>query len=316
MQLGRTEVAIGLAVFNGARYLREFLDSLLAQTESNFRLVVSDNASTDETREILEAYSPRFRHPILILPSPARTTSAVLNFARVTNFIEADYLMYADADDVWYSNKVESSLRTIKRHENIYGSDKPILMHSDLEVVDRDLRCIAPSYWRYQNIDPSRIELRQILMRNCVTGCTTILNKALLLIARPIPEEAIMHDHWCALTAAAFGHIVSFRTPLLAYRQHGANDTGASRWGLRFLIRRMLEISSDKSPRKAVDAKVRQAKAFLERNADALSYDQRQILLALATLHSHNALSRRFTLIQHRLFDDGFVRNIGLMLNA
>lgn len=316
MQLRRSEVAIGLAVFNGARYLGEFLDSLLAQTESNFRLVVSDNASTDETREILHAYSPRFRYPISVLPSPTRTTSAALNFARVTDFIDADYLMYADADDVWYPNKVEISLSTIKQHESVYGSDKPILMHSDLEVVDRNLRRIAPSYWRYQNIDPSRVELRQILMRNCVTGCTTILNRALLLIARPIPEEAIMHDYWCALTAAAFGHIVSCRTPLLAYRQHGANDTGASRWGLRFLIRRMREISSDRSPRRAVDAKVRQAKAFLAGNADKLSYDQRQTLLALATLYSHNALKRRFTLIRHRLLDDGVVRNIGLMLNA
>jgi hypothetical protein len=307
-------IDILLAVYNGEKYLAEFLDSLLAQSRSDFRILVSDNKSTDATPAILQAYAPRFAHDFVVLPIPPETVSAPRNFARVSQAAEAPYIMYADADDVWRSDKVERSLSALKAMEARYGVETPLLVHSDLAVVDCDLKTLHPSYWAYQDIDPSRTALPQILTRNCVTGCTLIMNRALLALIRPIPEAVPMHDYWCALNASALGHIGAIAEPLIAYRQHGDNNTGASAWGTGFIFRRLSSLSADSGPRSRFRAKSAQARLLLERHGDRLDLGQRRAVAAMATLFEAGFLARRWRIVRHGLWDKGLVRNIGLLL--
>ncbi len=299
-----------LAVYNGERFLEEFLESLLRQSMHDFNLVVSDNRSTDNTLAILEQYRPRFTHGITILSPPPRTVPAARNFARVTDAAEARYIMYADADDVWHLDKVAKTLAAMQTAEARHGSDAPILVHSDLAVVGRDLEPLDPSYWSYQNIDPSRTRLAKMLLRNCVTGCTMMINHALLDLVRPIPEAAIMHDYWCALNASAFGHIVALGEPLIDYRQHGANSLGASAWGPRFILDRL----AGGGIRQSFAAKTAQASAFLARHGASLDPADRQRIEVFAGLLSIGFIGRRWQLVRHGLWEDGLVRNIGLLL--
>jgi glycosyltransferase involved in cell wall biosynthesis len=303
-----------LAVYNGEAYLREFLESLFTQSCSDFQLIVSDNKSTDGTVAILESYSDRFPGRITILPPPLFTVPAVRNFARVADAARSRYVMFADADDVWHPDKIEKTFRAMGNAERQYGETSPILVHSDLAVVGRDLSPIHPSYWSYQNIAPSRTELRHLLLRNCVTGCTVMMNSAMMKLALPIPQDAPMHDYWCALNAAAFGHIVAIAEPLIDYRQHGANDTGATRWGIGFLLKRLKAQILAGRLRESIRAKTRQAAELAARHGARLTPEDRHLVEVFVTLLEVPGLERRFRLLRYRLWDDGMIRNVGLFL--
>ena len=303
-----------LAVYNGEHYLRPFLESLTAQSFPDFRLVVSDNRSSDGTAGILREYCSRLTRGIVVLPPRGEVTSARTNFARVTEAGDAPYVMYADGDDVWHEDKVEKTLAAMKKAEREFGATRPILVHADLRVVDENLECLDRSFWRYQFIDPRRTRLNHLLMQNCITGCTVMLNRPLLELGRPIPREACVHDHWYALIASAFGHIVRIGEPLIEYRQHGGNVTGAKRWGALYMMRRAGRLYAENGARENIDLNVRQARTFLSRYDGRLNPEQRRLIENFATIREQGALLRRWTLVRYGLWKTGFTRNLGLLL--
>jgi glycosyltransferase involved in cell wall biosynthesis len=303
-----------LAVYNGEAYLAPFLDSLLAQTVQDFRLIVSNNRSSDNTAAILDRYGAKFSDRVLILTPPETHLSAHGNFARVTDAGDARYVMYADADDVWHPDKVQRTLRAMEAAELRYGTATPLLVHSDLRVVDENLRCLAPSFWRYQFVDPRRTGLHQLVLQNCVTGCTTMLNRALFELGRPIPPEACMHDHWYALVASAFGHIVAIDEALIEYRQHGSNVTGAKKWGTPYVMSHARHLYAENGARQTIDRNILQARTFLARFDEGLSPLQKQIIANFAAIRGQGAVARRLSLIHNRFWKAGLVRNVGLLL--
>ena len=307
-------VDILLAVYNGERYLRPFLDSLMAQSFQDFRLVVSNNMSTDGTAAILDTYRSILAGRLLVLPSAERRLSAHANFARVTEFGDASYIMYADGDDIWHADKVGKGIQAMKAAERQYGVTDPILVHSDLRVVDETLRCLHPSFWCYQFIDPCRTALHQLLLQNCVTGCTAMLNRPLFELGRPIPSDACVHDHWYALVASAFGHIIPIREALIEYRQHGGNVTGAKKWGPGYVIAHALRIYAEDGARETIERNVRQAQAFVSRFASAFNPEQKKVVENFAAIRTQGALNRRWNLVRNGFWKAGFVRNLGLLL--
>jgi glycosyltransferase involved in cell wall biosynthesis len=303
-----------LAVYNGGRYLPALLDSLSAQSFQDFRLVVSDNKSSDGTGAILDEYRGRLSAQLSVLPLPETHLPAHANFARVSEAGDARYLMYADADDIWHPDKIERTLQAMQAAERQYGPAAPLLVHSDLRVVDERLRCLAPSFWRYQFVDPRRTGLHQLILQNCVTGCTTMLNRALFELGRPIPEEACVHDHWYALVAAAFGHIVAISEPLIEYRQHDENVTGAKKWGPRYIMGRARRLYAQDGARQTIDRNILQARAFLARYEGRLNPAQRRVVANFADIRRQGALTRRWSLVRNRFWKAGVVRNVGLLL--
>lgn len=312
--MSNATVDVLLAVYNGEPFLRPFLDSLVAQSFRDFRLVVSDNRSGDATASIIEEYRPRLTHPILVLPQPGAFASAHANFARVTEAGEAPYVMFADADDVWHPDKIEKTVATMREAEQKYGADSPVLIHSDLTVVDDKLRCLHRSFWRYQFIDPNRTALNQLLLQNCVTGCTVMLNRPLLEVGRPIPSEACAHDHWYALVACTFGHIVAVPESLIEYRQHAGNVTGAKRWGARYIVDRASRLYTAGGARETIGSNIAQARIFLSRFQGRLSMEQKLMVANFAAIRERGALSRRWMLVRNAFWKRGFLRNLGLLL--
>ena len=312
--MSRAAIDILLAVHNGERFLRPFLDSLVEQSFRDFRLVVSDNRSSDRTESILEEYRQRFLHPLAILPMPEVFLSAHENFARVTEAAESAYVMYADADDVWHSDKIEKTFAAMKRAEQQFGPTTPLLVHSDLAVVNEELCCLHPSFWRYQFIDPRRSALNQLLLQNCVTGCTVMLNPPLLNLGKPVPLGACAHDHWFALVASAFGRIAAVQEPLIDYRQHGGNVTGAKRWGTRYVANRARRLYSRDGGRETIARNIHQAQVFLSRFDGQLHGNQLRAVQSFAGIRERGTLSRRLALFQNALWKQGVIRNLGLLL--
>lgn len=219
-----------LATYNGGAFLREQLDSLIAQTEPGWHLLVRDDGSSDRTAEIVAAYAAKDPR-ITMLPGSRANQGTAANFASLLQTAAergADYVLLMDQDDVWLADKIERQMALMKSEEGRLGPSVPILVHSDLELVDRECRTIHPSFMAFQRIHNEQAEpLRTLLVQNYVTGCTVLLNRALLQAALPIPSEAMMHDWWLALIAATVGVIRYDPEPTVRYRQHPGNQVGA-----------------------------------------------------------------------------------------
>ncbi|MEM9003747.1 MAG: glycosyltransferase family 2 protein [Cyanobacteria bacterium P01_F01_bin.86] len=223
-------LCILLATFNGEAYLAEQIESIVSQTHTNWVLIIRDDNSKDSTRQIVE----RFCHEdsrIILLQDHASAGSAKINFSRLMEHARAReerYFLCCDQDDVWQPYKLSTLFSRMLNIESNTHVSQPVLLHSDLEVVDKNLACIAESFIKFMRIDPgTQLHPDRLLSRNEVTGCSCIFNRQLLEAALPIPEEAIMHDWWLALVAAYFGHLRFCNDPLVKYRQHGNNVVGA-----------------------------------------------------------------------------------------
>ena len=135
------KIDVLLATYNGEKYLREQLDSILNQTYTNFNLIISDDCSTDGTVKILEEYEKKDSRITGVFVHQ-KNQGVVKNIEYLLSLVQSDYYMLADQDDVWLPEKIEMSLKKIKETD----SD---LVFGDLEVVDEKLNTIYPSFNDY-----------------------------------------------------------------------------------------------------------------------------------------------------------------------
>jgi len=309
-------IDILMATYNGEKYLRPQLDSILRQSNTDWRLIIRDDCSTDSTVQIVQEYREKYPDKFVLLQADVPSGSAQNNFLQLIKHLQhhgtASYVMFADQDDVWLQNKIQLTLDKMQELENQYGSDIPLLVHSDLSVVDAALNIINSSMFAMQNMDAKRDKLNNILVQNIVTGCTMMVNKPLLDMANEIPQHAVMHDMWMALIASAFGHIGFIEEPTIFYRQHVGNAIGAKNVRtLRFFLLKLINL--DKIHRSHIHL-YRQADEFLHIYRNELDAEQQELLTAYGGLESKNFIKRAVVLTKYRLYKKGFVRKLGQIL--
>lgn len=223
-----SNVAILLATYNSALYLKDLLDSIINQTYHLWNLYVIDDGSNDDTLFILNSYAKKYDN-IILIDNAVSHNGAKNNFMNLLLQIDAEYYMFCDHDDIWLPNKIEISLERMMQLESSYPSI-PIVIHSDLSVVDSKLHMINASFFNYSGILPKILlsSIKYLAVSNCVTGCTMLLNKAVKTCVFPMSKYALMHDSWVALRVMASNGIIScIYQPLILYRQHGHNTLGA-----------------------------------------------------------------------------------------
>jgi glycosyltransferase involved in cell wall biosynthesis len=221
-------IAILLATYNGEKYLDDQMGSLFAQTYSDFIVIVRDDCSNDRTPEILARWAASYPDKIKIVSDDRGNLRSIKNFGRLMEVCDTPYFAFCDQDDVWLPNKIELAVNEVRRLESQFGQATPVLVHSDLKVVDGDLREIAPSFFRYSHIDLGKAErLDHMLINNVVQGCASVGNRSLLELALPIPDGVPYHDWWVALLATSCGVMRTIREPTILWRQHGRNQAGA-----------------------------------------------------------------------------------------
>lgn len=267
-------IYIILATFNGADFLAEQIDSLIAQTETGWTLLIRDDGSLDETVRVIQEYSQKDHRIRVQTKDGVDSSSALGNFSAllVSAFEQgAQYVFFCDQDDVWASDKLDTMLGQLKKLE---GVDKgPCLVHHDLKVVNESLVTQAESFINLMQLQPSdECNPQRLISRNEVTGCAMVCNRELLEIALPVSGKAIMHDWWLALTAGYFGRLEFVQDQLVKYRQHGANTIGAkSFWhGLNPFTN---WITGWRRGNKEFLESVKQAKVFREVNIDRFDKD-------------------------------------------
>lgn len=284
-------ILILMATYNGEQYLREQLDSLMDQTVRDLHIVIRDDCSTDSTWGILQAYQKESHGKITLLRNKRNSGSAKYNFLQLMADFQENYLMLCDQDDIWLPDKVEKTLAEMKRLEMRYGADRPVLVHTDLRVVDNALETISPSFRVAMHADYTKTTLNQQLIQNTLTGCTCMYNRALAEYLRHVPEGyVVMHDWYLMLVAAAFGFIGHVDEPTILYRQHGANVIGAKNVRtLRYKINRFMHLSE---VREAVDLSYRQAETFLQEFCCCLTPEQTALVRAYCEIPSLPKLAR------------------------
>ena len=231
MQSKRIEIL--MAAYNGTPYIREQIDSILGQTDTNWHLTISDDGSTDGTDAIIDEYARQYPGRVQRVYSGRCFGGAKGHFFWLTEQCDADYIAYCDDDDTWRPDKLEKLQKAMRDAEERLGNDKPLLVFSDQTVTDDKLNKLAPSLMRYQKQYFEYFDYRSILLQNVVTGGAMMVNRALARLALRCvePSQVIMHDWWMAAVAARFGEIVYIDEPLGAYRQHGHNSVGAKNVG-------------------------------------------------------------------------------------
>jgi len=301
-------VDVVMATFNGEAYLGRQLDSLSSQREVSWRLLVADDGSTDGTLAILNAFKARSPDQVVMLPPSAMRLGPAASFGRLLGATSAPYVFLCDQDDVWEPSKLHVTLERMRDCQG-EAADVPVLVHSDLAVVDERLAVVSPSLNRYQHLGaPGRRTLRHLLVQNSVTGCTVCVNRALLELALPIPASAIMHDWWLAIVAAALGKVSFIPEPLVRYRQHAGNAVGARRGGWPRAVGPVKDV------RRSLARTYAQADTLVGVLGSRMSTETRAVAEAYARLSSLGPYSRRVQVLRHRFFKHGVVKSVGMFL--
>ena len=199
-------VSVCLATYNGERYLREQIDSILPQLSSADELVVSDDGSVDSTPEILRSYGEHLR-----IVGQSRVGGVVPNFERALRAAGGDWIVLADQDDVWLPQRLE------RLREQLTKAD---LVLSNAEVVDASLNRSGQTL--FDQLNPT-ISYWRNLQKNAFVGCCMAFRRSLLDRALPFPADTPWHDWLIALLGCAEGRVKLIDEPLLLYRRHVAN---------------------------------------------------------------------------------------------
>ena len=299
------KVLILLACYNGAAYIPQMVESLVAQDYANIQIVASDDHSTDGTWTLLETLAEKYPEKLICYRSQERCGSAQKHFMHLlAGFHDAPYVMFCDQDDVWHKDKVSKTLDLMGRIEE---AGKPCLVHTDLRVVDKELREISHSFCAHSGLDGNRLAVNHLLVQNVVTGCTMMLNRALAELAcREADADAMMmHDWWIALLAACCGKVAFLPEATMDYRQHGDNAVGAKNVrSASFLWKRLHSHQMRRSIRDAI----RQAEAFGETYGDLLTESQKELIHAFSQTAKVGFFRRNQLYIRYGLLKKGTVR--------
>jgi glycosyltransferase involved in cell wall biosynthesis len=279
-------VSVALATYNGAKYLRPQLDSIINQTLKPYEIIVSDDHSTDETLNILQSYQDKG----LIKFYLNESKGVVTNFKNaVARCATGNYIALSDQDDIWMPMKLEISFTALNKIE----SEKlPAIAFSDLFVVDESNNLLNKSFFKeIVYADPTNERLESLIFSNKVIGCTIMFNEFMRQYFDDMPDDVCMHDYWLALISFTFGKHYYIAEPLIRYRRHLNNVTNAgnSVWGkikkelTDYLLNKKIQL----------DEHIQTVELFYHRYNHLLDNHQRDIMQKFIKLRKSTTVIKR-----------------------
>lgn len=212
-------ISVCMATYNGEKYLKEQIDSILVQLAPQDELIISDDGSTDKTLEIIKSYKD---NRITLLEGNS-FHSPILNFENALKQSKGSYIFLSDQDDIWYEDKVKTVMPLLERYDCVV---------SDATVIAADRTLIADSFFRLNHSGPG---LLRNIIKNGYLGCCMAFNRMILEKALPIPNSIPMHDTWIGLVSEKYGKPLFLKEALIYYRRHGANASSTTERSKRSL---------------------------------------------------------------------------------
>ncbi len=205
-------ISVAMATYNGEKYIRAQMNSILRNLKPGDEIVVSDDGSTDTTLHILESYG-RGEIPVRIVKGPGKGIKQ--NIATAIAHCQGKYIFLADQDDVWAEDKVKKVMEHL-------GKNGCKLVCHDAKVMNANLtEVMMPSFFAYRNSKPGFFKN---LWKNRYMGCCMAFDSSLKKHILPIPDEIEMHDQWIGMKNDMWrGKSFFLKEQLLLYRRHDAN---------------------------------------------------------------------------------------------
>lgn len=302
MEYNEERIAILLATYNGERFLREQLESLLGQTYTNWICYIHDDGSNDQTVNIAREFCEKYPYHFVIINGPL-CGGAKNNFMFLLSEVKEEYIAFCDQDDYWLPEKLSETYKLIKMDED---RKKPTVVFSDLKVVNENLKLISDSFFLYSGKNSSRLNYKQILIQNFVPGCTMLINRKAVDIGlkyRNI-ENLYMHDWWLMIICALMGKIYATNSPLILYRQHGDNSVGADKKLSTWDVLRHIWQTIFGKHREEIYKRILIPRRFAEelKNLDGISEKDRKFLDEFSNLKKKNKCARILFYIRNKLF--------------
>ena len=204
-------ISVCIPTYNGEKFLKPQVDSVLSQLSQDDEIIVSDDGSSDNTIEILESYKDR---RIKIFKNSRK--GVISNIENALQNSIGEYIFLCDQDDVWVENKVSIMMKAMVESD---------LVISDCYVTDQNLNIIYESFYKQNN---SKANRWLALLKNPYLGCCMAFNRKVLDKALPFPSKIPMHDIWIGNVAAFKFQIKFISDKLIFYRRHGNNTSTAS----------------------------------------------------------------------------------------
>lgn len=211
-------ISVCIPTYNGSKYIKEQLDSILRQLSNDDEIIISDDNSTDNTLDIVRAIGdPRIE--IHTHPAEPNSYKGIFrtiylinrNMQNALRYAKGDYIFMADQDDIWIEGKVERMVAELQTADCV--------IHNCV-VVDDDKNILLDSFYNYI---PPKTTFIGTLIRSSFMGCCMAFNRKVLEKALPFPKLALEHDTWIGLSAIKIGRVVAIDDKLLSYRRHGFN---------------------------------------------------------------------------------------------
>lgn len=296
-------ITVLLSTYNGERYMREQIDSVLNQTGVDVQILARDDGSSDKTMEILEEYAKNhtnFRYYSNKNLGPAKSFLDLVCHAP-----ETEYYAFCDQDDYWDSDKLKVAVEMLQA----LPKDKPNLYYSNLRIVDENLTFFRNSH-DTQLFNSNKYSA---LTENLCTGCTAVFNQtAKNMLSTHLPGDCTMHDTWIYILCKLLGNVVYDFEPHISYRQHGNNVVGAN------LKKSSLSIYKDRIRRifkKDLQPRYLNAKNFYACFGDYLTQEDQQAVLKIVN-YKNSFRDRMRLLFDKDLTASSFYGNLRFKLHV
>lgn len=241
----RGPISVVMASFNGEKFIQEQIQSILDQSLLPLEIIICDDNSSDKTVEIIKSIN----NPIIKLFVNNESLGVVANFKKAVSFANPENMIaFADQDDIWLPNKIETLYIEILEINN---EQYPTLVYSDLSLINEKREIINPSFWNQLHHDEHEHCIETLLFGNFITGLSILMNKKMREHFLMKPDDIILHDVWLAFIAFSIGKVRRISVPLALYRQHTNNvnynsrSKKRSKWEMRFLKLKMIFTKND-----------------------------------------------------------------------
>lgn len=225
------KICILMSTYNGEKYLKEQLNSIINQKNVDVSILIRDDGSTDNTLEILKMYSKNYKNITYYTGENLRSAQSFMDL--VYSCDEYEYYAFADQDDVWDLDKLESGIKYLNKDYHLYGCKK--------RIVDKNLRLL-----NQEDEEPKNLSLGSVILKCNISGCTMIFDNFLRKkIMEYKPKRISMHDSWILKVAVCIGKVYFDREAHMNYRQHGKNVVGAKKEFFKRWKRRIKNITNE-----------------------------------------------------------------------
>lgn len=306
-----SRVEVLLATYNNASYIGELLESLHRQSYADYRLTVADDCSVDDTLDIVKDFEKRLAGRMAVHVNTSPSGSATANFSDLIARSDADYIMFADADDIWDRDKIGLTVAALERLEALTSPTTPLYTYSDVRVVDRSGGLLHASYREFKRMGMNAgSRLSQLLVCPPMLGCASGINRALVERACPVPvPEVTGHDWWCALVAKVSGRLEAMPEVTMSYRLHGANSSSQQAVSA---VGYAAEPGKITRVRRGMDDRRRQARALADHFGTALLPNDRKVIDRFVATGGQGFARRRLTLALGGYVYPDHLRNLAM----